>query len=136
MRLFKLLLVTILFTTLSCNESKKQKTAIQKPAIPHYYCENKCENSESDQQGNCIVCNNPLIHNQAFHAKDFLKDGPLEVESNLPNEQNNATSSSPAVNQKGVYHYICNNGCPGGSGTADNCKSCGETLAHNTAYHN
>jgi hypothetical protein len=133
----KIIVLLSLLAFISCNTKEKKQENVQvTSAIPHYFCENKCENSNSELAGNCVVCNNPLTHNQAFHAKDFLKDGPLEVESNLPTEQNNLGTSSPAVNQNGVYHYICNSGCPGGSGTANNCKSCGETLVHNTAYHN
>ena len=101
--------------------------------IKHYICKNNCENSGGNIAGNCPVCNTPYTHNEKFHAKDFLKNGPLNVPDETQTNTNN--TPSPATNSSGVYHYVCNNGCMGGSGKAEPCKSCGETLIHNQAYH-
>ncbi len=43
--------------------------------------------------------------------------------------------TSPPQNAKGVWHYTCPKGCPGGSGSAGNCAKCGTALVHNAAYH-
>jgi len=142
-KLLTYLFLFTLFLSLSCKEDKPKtipgsntSTKITK----HYICANKCENSGSDTAGNCPVCKTPYTHNQAFHNDEFLKSGPMKVESNtpLPNSNNNATNTviEPAQNANGVYHYTCKNACYGGAGTATNCTICGEILVHNTAYHN
>ncbi len=41
----------------------------------------------------------------------------------------------PAQNAKGVWHFTCSKGCPGGAGTKGNCAKCGNPLTHNQAYH-
>lgn len=143
MKLLKILVLIITVFTISCKDEKpkavKQTKTTQK--VKHYICENNCENSGGDAAGNCPVCENPYTHNTAYHANDLLKSGPLKVESNATNPtqkipQKTTNAPKPAQNTKGVYHYTCTNGCAGGSGTADNCKSCGNTLAHNQLYHN
>lgn len=45
-------------------------------------------------------------------------------------------AAEPAQNTAGVWHYTCPKGCEGGAGTQTACAVCGETLAHNAAYHN
>ncbi|SDB31487.1 hypothetical protein SAMN03097699_0655 [Flavobacteriaceae bacterium MAR_2010_188] len=45
------------------------------------------------------------------------------------------TSTEPAQNAAGVWHYTCPNGDSGGAGSAVPCAVCGATLAHNSAYH-
>ena len=139
----KMRLLTILFIfliTISCKEEKPKKVSdINNPTskVQHYICDNKCENSGGDTAGNCPVCNTPYTHNQAFHNSDFLKNGPLKVPENNQNSTTNTPAApSPAQNSQGVYHYTCANSCYGGSGTASKCNSCGETLIHNSAYHN
>lgn len=47
----------------------------------------------------------------------------------------NPNSAEPAQNAAGVWHYTCSQGCAGGAGTASNCTTCGNALAHNQAYH-
>ncbi len=124
---------------ISCKEEKAKELKNNTTTnVKHYVCKNKCENSGGNVAGICPVCKNPYIHNQAFHDKDFLKNGPLNVPepSGTQNTNTNKTQTSPAQNAAGVYHYTCKNGCYGGSGTATTCKVCGEILAHNTAYHN
>lgn len=137
MRLFKLLFVAVLLIATSCQEKKQPVKKNITNNIQHYICENKCENSGSNVAGTCKTCNTPYTHNVAFHSKDFLKNGPLNVpKTNLnTNSQTNKTAS-PAQNTYGVYHYTCTNGCNGGAGTATKCTSCGADLVHNQAYHN
>lgn len=137
MRLFKLLLISLLFITTSCKEKKPEIKKKVTTKVVHYICANKCENSGSDKAGNCPTCNTPYTHNLAFHNNDFLKNGPLNVpKTNLNTTPNTNKSASPAQNASGVYHYTCTNGCNGGAGTATKCTSCGSDLAHNQAYHN
>ncbi len=47
----------------------------------------------------------------------------------------NQNTDQSAANTSGVYHYTCSNGCAGGSSSAGTCANCGNTLAHNAAYH-
>ena len=135
LKLITLLLFTVL---LSCKEEKPKTQSKNKVTVNHYICQNNCENSGSDSEGVCPTCNTPYLHNQAFHNSDFLKNGPLNVPDNTQtNTQNtNTTAPAPAQNALGVYHYTCTNGCAGGAGSAANCVSCGNPLAHNQAYHN
>ncbi|WP_372769960.1 hypothetical protein [Lutibacter sp.] len=139
MKVLKLILFFILAISISCKE-EKPKPSIEKSAISknvkHYICTNKCENSGSDVQGVCPTCEKPYIHNQAFHNDDLMKNGPLNVPKYNGTPAKNAPSQpSPAQNATGIYHYTCNNGHPGGSGTASNCVTCGALLTHNQAYH-
>jgi len=46
-----------------------------------------------------------------------------------------APTAEPPQNAAGVWHYTCPAGCAGGGGSATPCSSCGQTLVHNTAYH-
>jgi hypothetical protein len=146
MKNFPLILLSLsIFLFFSCKENKPNtlpKNDMSKTTVTkHYICSNKCENSGGDVAGNCPVCNTPYTHNQAFHNGEFLKNGPIKVQSNTPlptSTTNNPTTTAiePAQNANGVYHYTCKNACYGGAGTAINCNSCGELLVHNTAYHN
>ena len=137
MRLFKLLFVVTLLISTSCQEKKQPVKKKITNNIQHYICENKCENSGSNVAGTCPTCNTPYTHNAAFHNKDFLKNGPLNVpKTNLNTKSQANKPASPAKNAYGVYHYTCTNGCNGGAGTATKCTSCGADLVHNQAYHN
>ncbi len=135
-----LVILCVFLITISCKEEKAKKVSeinATTAKVQHYICDNKCENSGSDAAGNCPTCNTPYTHNQAFHNSDFLKSGPLKVpENNQTTNPNTPAAPSPAQNSLGVYHYTCANSCNGGSGTASKCNSCGETLIHNSAYHN
>ncbi len=56
----------------------------------------------------------------------------------MPATNNNPAADIPpaqATNALGVFHYICPNGDPGGSGSAGACATCGATLVHNQAFH-
>jgi len=91
-------------------------------SVQHYICPNNCEGSGGAAQGTCPVCGTAYIHNQAFHNQPAA----------------NAQQATPpaATNAAGQFHYICSNGCAGGSGTQGNCATCGNALVHNTAFHN
>jgi hypothetical protein len=143
MKLLKLLLVISFLFTIACKD-EKQKNNVNSSAktekVQHYICENNCENSGSEQAGNCPNCNTPYTHNVAYHKDDLLKSGPIKVQSNATQPTtavpNTPSAPAPSQNSAGVYHYTCENGCVGGSGAAGNCATCGEPLAHNAAYHN
>lgn len=134
-----LLIFTLTFLT-SCKEDKPKLPIKSNVAVKHYICANNCENSGGDVEGVCATCNTPYTHNQAFHNDDLLKNGPIKVQSNTPLPNTNSNTSNavpePAQNAQGIYHYTCKNACYGGAGTPTNCSVCGETLEHNTAYHN
>ena len=49
--------------------------------------------------------------------------------------QSTSTTAEPAQNEKGVWHYTCSLGCPGGAGFATSCSNCKNILAHNPLYH-
>jgi len=141
MKTIKIILFFILAIFISCKEEKPKpilQENNQTASVKHYVCANKCENSGSDVAGTCPVCKNQYLHNDAFHSQDLLKNGPLNVPKyNGGNPAANAPAApSPAQNSFGIYHYTCNKGCSGGSGSATNCTNCGEPLAHNQAYHN
>lgn len=143
MKFSKLLLAFLFLSLIGCKDEKSKTSTTKKTDIvQHYICDNKCENSGGAMAGNCPTCKKPYTHNVQFHANDLLKTGPLNVKSNAtqpdaktPTTQTN-NAPQPAQNASGVYHYTCANGCVGGAGTVTTCKSCGETLAHNAAYHN
>lgn len=139
MKTLKLLFLIICIISISCKEEKPKAETKNKVAVQHYICLNKCENSGSATEGVCPTCNTPYTHNVAFHNDEFLKNGPLKVpETTTTTTQSNtiAPAASPAQNAAGVYHYTCANGCVGGAGSIVNCKSCGNPLEHNQAYHN
>ena len=56
------------------------------------------------------------------------------VPVNTPSATPPATAE-PAQNAAGVWHYTCAKGCAGGAGATGPCATCGNTLAHNKAYH-
>lgn len=139
MKTVKIILFFVLAISFSCKE-EKPKPVLQEntqiASVKHYICANNCENSGSDVAGACPVCKNPYLHNDAFHAQDLLKNGPLNVPTNIQAPASNTTATpSPAQNASGIYHYICPKRCFGGSGTATKCSNCGSDLEHNQAYH-
>ena len=137
MKILKISLLILAVVCFSCKDNKNTKTNVAtKSTVKHYICSNNCENSGGEVQANCPSCNTPYTHNQAWHDKDFLKSGPLNVPLDESIKGANPSAPSPARNTKGVYHYTCNTGCTGGAASATACSSCGEALAHNTAYHN
>lgn len=147
MNYYKYILVLLFSIALtSCgNDSSKSKKETTKATVKHYYCANTdCEGTDSQVAGNCPKCNTPYMHNQAFHNSEFLKNGPLKIQSNTPLPNSTTTTNTttinrpaePAQNDLGIWHYTCPKACPGGAGSPTNCVSCGTLLAHNSIYHN
>lgn len=116
------------------------------PNVKHYICSNNCANSGADAAGNCPVCGNAYVHNDAYHNNAAaptpatpagLPGNPTSVDQATSNVTfTDPNSTEPAQNAAGVWHYTCSAGCAGGAGAAGNCASCGGALAHNSAYHN
>lgn len=106
----------------------------------HFICANRCEGGVSDVSGsNCPVCGQMLSHNQGFHAQEGEQQQPeiqqQEQQIDVEQIQRQMQEQEPAQNQQGTWHYICPNGCSGGSGSPAACSTCGATLTHNDAYH-
>lgn len=96
----------------------------------HYYCPNKCAGSGGPAGGKCPTCGTEYVHNDAYH---------LQGQAAAPNPGQQAQqpqTAEPPQNAKGVWHYSCPKGCPGGAGAAGACAKCGTALAHNGTYHN
>ncbi len=110
-------------------------------AVKHYICPNNCAGSGGDAAGTCPVCGSEYLHNDAFHNQPGQQPAtPQQPTVTAPQSGQSPViqmppSNDPPQNAKGVWHYICSNGCAGGSGTAGTCPKCGGTLAHNDAYH-
>ncbi len=109
-------------------------------AVLHYICPNNCAGSGGDVAGKCPVCGSDYLHNDAFHNQgNATPPAPTLSDPQNPGAQPAPSitppPSDPPQNAAGVWHYICSNGCSGGSGTAGNCSQCGGALAHNAAYH-
>lgn len=150
--LYFLLLSTFLLLTQCANESSAPESAAEMTpetgiqinpvdvAAPgtvfHYICPNNCEGGGGPGQGACPVCGTELVHNDAFHNNPGVPPDDVRM-LNTPPELTPPTppAGEPAQNAKGVWHYICTKGCPGGAGSATACASCGSTLVHNSAYH-
>lgn len=141
---FLALLFMGLFFFSSCKDKPKppaEKATVPKPVftepaqnasgIWHYICSNRCAGG-SGAAGNCATCGAALVHNGLYHADSNSTQAPAPT-SGVPYAK--PPTTAPATNAAGVYHYICSNGCAGGSGTAGNCSTCGNALAHNAAYH-
>ena len=152
MKLFLLLLVLGTWTFMSCDskvnrpapvlsEDKvvQQNAKVDQALIPegvavasavqHYICPNACAGSGGDTAGTCPICGSSYEHNQAFHDTPAATSAPVAT-------TNAATTPEPPQNDAGIWHYTCSNGCSGGGGSAIACAQCGNTLAHNSAYHN
>jgi len=97
----------------------------------HYICPNGCEGSGGDTGGACPVCGTAYVHNQAFHNNTTAPSTGNDPTSPVINP----TTSEPAQNANGVWHYTCPNGCSGGGASGTPCGQCGATLVHNAAYH-
>jgi len=123
--------------------------AVQTSGVQHYVCPNNCEGSGGAAQANCPVCGSAYEHNQAYHSQQqqSIQSSPLTpgfppgatiTPGAITPGANpiTPTAPEPAVNAAGVYHYTCPDGHAGGAGSAAACATCGQTLVHNTAYHN
>ncbi len=129
-----------------------QNQPVANSGVQHYICPNSCAGSGGATEGTCPTCGSAYIHNQAFHnqgapsAASPIQAAPQGTQPLSPLFQNQTSGSNNAGNtpsalsigtvNPGVYHYVCTNGCAGGSGAAGNCATCGVALAHNAAYHN
>lgn len=114
-------------------------------AVAHYICSTPgCAGPGAASAGNCSICGNALTHNQAYHNNQQSSQPNIAAEGLSPilttpqgqTQTTTPTTSEPAQNAAGVWHYTCSNGCSGGAGSAIACATCGNTLAHNSAYHN
>ncbi|WP_040279195.1 hypothetical protein [Psychroserpens damuponensis] len=161
MKYFKILPILIVSSLLcfySCNEDKKtqkQETVtakedlettteatkatppLKEPAqnasgVWHYTCRLGCPGG-AGLANKCATCGNILAHNTAYHANanTTTNSSPFAT----PQTSAATTTPEPAQNAAGVWHYTCAKGHAGGAGSAVACGTCGETLAHNTAYH-
>lgn len=113
-------------------QNQQSTTSAQNVAgVYHYTCSNGCAGGAA-AAGNCATCGNTLSHNQAYHANTntTTPTTPSTTPTTTP------TTQTGGQNAAGVWHYTCSNGCSGGGASAGNCSSCGNALAHNTAYHN
>ncbi|HNQ12454.1 MAG TPA: hypothetical protein PKH65_00570 [Bacteroidia bacterium] len=110
-----------------------QATTTASGSVKHYICPNNCQGSGGDQQVNCPVCKTQYVHNEKFHQQPGQT--PTATPQATQVQTQPAQAAAPATNSKGVYHYICNKGCAGGSGIMENCAKCGNQLAHNQSYH-
>ena len=147
---FAILLATILLALYSCGGSSVDRPApvltpdqaaranqVQTPPVvppgqtvasnvQHYICPNNCAGSGGDAQGTCPVCGTQYIHNQEFHNQAVTQT----------TQPASPSTPEPPQNAAGVWHYTCSNGCEGGAGSPVACAQCGNTLVHNTEYHN
>lgn len=98
----------------------------------HYICPQNHSEGNSGSNGVCPKCNATLLHNQGFHSTQQT----TPVSTTTPTNTQTTPTNNNSPNANGQFHYTCSNGCAGGSGGAGNCATCGNTLAHNQAYHN
>lgn len=128
------------------------------PTVEHYVCPNGHVGFGGPSEGVCSQCSATLQHNDAFHSNDPVSNTAVptapQMEQITPqpmdavpevfrNNPVNAGGISPGVggaepaqNSRGIWHYVCSNGCGGGAGSAVACSTCGNTLVHNDLYHN
>ncbi|MFN8281116.1 MAG: hypothetical protein U0V49_12630 [Saprospiraceae bacterium] len=59
----------------------------------------------------------------------------ISVPANMTPVSGPPTTQHSPQNPKGIWHFTCPKGCPGGGGDASPCQKCGMTLVHNQAYH-
>ena len=116
-------------------KAKTTKSITGEPAqnasgVWHYTCLSGCAGG-AGAAGMCETCGNPLVHNTVYHGGSTPT--PTGPNANAPFVVPPATTS--ATNANGVWHYTCSKGCAGGAGAAGSCVNCGNTLAHNQAYH-
>ena len=100
-------------------------------SIYHYTCPKGCSGGAASAVA-CSNCGTTLVHNAAYHNNSNTDDSF----SNSLNATPAAPKNSNPSNTSSVFHYICENGCAGGSASAGDCSTCGNKLVHNAAYHN
>lgn len=117
-------------TQATTSNTATQQSSQNSGSVWHYTCSNGCAGG-ADSAVNCRNCGELLVHNQAYHTN---------TNTNINNNQSpipllNPSAPQTGQNSAGVWHYTCSKGCAGGSGSAGTCSNCGNTLAHNQAYH-
>lgn len=139
-KVYIILLFSSIILFYNCNDnSKAAKKETVKPmklidlpkptstgSVWHYTCSKGCPGGAGTAV-NCSTCGTLLVHNQAYHSNT--------TNNSSPSTTSTPSSTSSGRNAAGIWHYTCNNGCAGGSGSAGNCSTCGQSLAHNSAYH-
>lgn len=97
----------------------------------HYICSNRCAGG-SGFAGKCVTCGGTLVHNSIYHtnANSTPSTAPYTT-----GPYATPPVTTPGKNTKGIWHYSCEKGCVGGSGTEGTCGTCGTTLTHNSNYH-
>ena len=102
----------------------------------HYTCPKGCAGGAGSAVP-CPACGTTLAHNTAYHASNTPATTPTTLGSPdiTPITPPVTPTAEPPQNAAGVWHYTCPAGCAGGAGSAVACSKCGQTLAHNTAYH-
>jgi hypothetical protein len=118
-------------------EAATSNTAVNDAAqntagVWHYTCSNGCSGGAASAV-NCTNCGSLLVHNQAYHGNASSNNNSNSTQSPIP--LLNPSAPVTGQNTAGVWHYTCSKGCAGGSGSAVICSTCGNTLAHNQAYH-
>lgn len=114
-----------------------EAATINQPGGQHFMCVNNCEGSGSETAGTCPVCGEALVHNDAYHSNEQQE---FSVTQNTDDNVNNSFTlpnnpSASSQNNSGAQHYVCSDGCGGGSDSHGRCPDCGATLVHNDAYH-
>ena len=71
----------------------------------------------------------------APRAQDAGNRPNITVPANMTPVSGPPVTDHAPQNAKGVWHYTCPKGCPGGAGDASPCSKCGLTLVHNPIYH-
>ena len=150
MRHFVAVLVVLLLVSCKSEDKKKEEPVKEVPLnerpIPpnpnvqstsvvggaHYICPQQHPEGNSATAGTCPKCQSQLSHNQGYHQAQNNQNQP---NNGVINQPATTPATNTGTNANGVYHYTCSNGCAGGSATAGNCATCGNTLAHNQAYH-
>lgn len=120
-------------TPATSSSSPSPAPAANSSGQKHYACPNNCAGSGGDGAGTCPVCGTAYVHNQAFHNDNA--GTPAATPNITPVPTPPPSTSEPAQNAAGVWHYTCSAGCDGGAGAAGSCSKCGGALAHNQAYH-
>lgn len=124
----------------------------------HYTCPQGCAGGGGSAVP-CGVCGTTLAHNQLYHSGGATPQPAITTSAGStagqPITVGGGTTINPlggapapaapaaapatpepAQNAAGVWHYTCSAGCAGGAGSAIACATCGNTLVHNSTYHN
>ncbi|NNF83013.1 MAG: hypothetical protein HKM99_09750 [Flavobacteriaceae bacterium] len=81
-----------------------------------------------------LLFSSVILYSCKEEPKTIINENNQPQPIDFSNTQGQSNTDS-AQNTAGVFHYTCSNGCAGGSASAGACANCGNTLAHNQAYH-